>query len=231
MHTILVLDLDGTTAPIGQPASTRTVKLLKKLEKKDYRIVFSSGKPAFYLCGFVRQLGLQRPVLIGENGCTLHVGIDLPPSQNFLLPLKKEVETHLVLLKQKIIEACEGAVWFQPNEVSLTPFPRTADSFEKIECILGENPNLLEGLTVYKQCDCFDILPENATKRRGLELLSSLLEIPPAEFIAIGDGINDLPMFDYVDCAISLGQTLLQGADLLFGTVEEALLYILENNL
>ena len=53
MHSVLVLDLDGTTAPIGRPASARTVKLLKKLERKGYRIVFSSGKPAFYLCGFV----------------------------------------------------------------------------------------------------------------------------------------------------------------------------------
>lgn len=231
MHSVLVLDLDGTAAPIGRPASARTVKLLKKLERKGYRIVFSSGKPTFYLCGFVRQLGLQEPVLIGENGCTLQLGIDLPPSKNLLLPLEKEIRAHLALLKQKILEACEETVWFQPNEVSLTPFPRTKAAFGKIESILSENPDLLGGLTVYKQCDCFDILPENATKRRGLELLSSLLDIPSSAFIAVGDGINDLPMFDFADCAIGLGQTPLQSTDLLFETVEQALLHILEHDL
>ena len=231
MHSVLVLDLDDTTAPIGRPASARTVKLLKKLERKGYRIVFSSGKPAFYLCGFVRQLGLQEPVLIGENGCTLQLGIDLPPSKNLLLPLEKEVRAHLALLKQKILEACEETVWFQPNEISLTPFPKTGAAFGKIESILSENPDLLGGLTVYKQCDCFDILPENATKRRGLELLSSLLDIPSSAFIAVGDGINDLPMFDFADCAIGLGQVRLQSTDLLFETVEQALLHILEHDL
>ena len=174
---------------------------------------------------------VQEPVLIGENGCTLQLGIDLPPSKNLLLPLEKEVRAHLALLKQKILEACEETVWFQPNEISLTPFPRTGAAFGKIESILSENPDLLGGLTVYKQCDCFDILPENATKRRGLELLSSLLDIPSSAFIAVGDGINDLPMFDFADCAIGLGQTPLQSTDLLFETVEQALLHILEHDL
>ena len=47
----------------------------------------------------------------------------------------------------------------------------------------------------------------------------------------VGDGINDLPMFDFADCAIGLGQVPLQSTDLLFETVEQALLHILEHDL
>ena len=92
MHSVLVLDLDGTTAPIGRPASARTVKLLKKLERKGYRIVFSSGKPAFYLCGFVRQLGLQEPVLIGETAVRSSSALTCRLPRTSFCPWKKRSE-------------------------------------------------------------------------------------------------------------------------------------------
>ena len=71
MHKLLVFDLDGTLAPVGKPMADDTLGLLRSLEKAGYRIAVCSGKPTYYLCGLLRQAGLDAPVLIGENGAVL----------------------------------------------------------------------------------------------------------------------------------------------------------------
>ena len=55
MTTYLIFDLDGTLAKVGEPTPPEAVLLLKKLEEKGARIVLSSGKPTFYLCGFAHR--------------------------------------------------------------------------------------------------------------------------------------------------------------------------------
>ncbi|MBO7342204.1 MAG: HAD hydrolase family protein, partial [Clostridia bacterium] len=74
MHKLLVFDLDGTLAPLGKGASAPTKQALGALERAGYRICVCSGKPLYYLCGFVRQLDLADPVLVGENGGALQFG-------------------------------------------------------------------------------------------------------------------------------------------------------------
>ena len=71
MIKLLVFDLDSTLAPIGEEMEWENVRLLRELEKKGARIAVCSGKSCDYLCGFLRQLGLSNPIMIGENGASL----------------------------------------------------------------------------------------------------------------------------------------------------------------
>jgi hydroxymethylpyrimidine pyrophosphatase-like HAD family hydrolase len=76
---IYVFDLDGTLCPIGKPISDGVVAGLRELEERGHRVALCSGKPTYYLCGMMRQVGLKDPVLLGENGGVIQFGVDLPP--------------------------------------------------------------------------------------------------------------------------------------------------------
>ena len=168
MKSFFVFDLDGTLAPIGKEASDECVKMLRALEDGERAVCLCSGKPTFYLCGFARQLGLRQPILIGENGAAFQYGIDLPPKVSFTLPVEDGKMIALQKLREKIEKACSHPLWFQPNGVALTPFISEKEDFDVIDKVLSENTELLRGLAVYKQCDCYDILPEEVSKKEAL---------------------------------------------------------------
>ena len=76
MKKIYAFDLDNTLCPIGKPLATETVKGLTMLERQGGRIAVCSGKPTYYLCGLMRQIGLRAPILVGENGGVIQFGVD-----------------------------------------------------------------------------------------------------------------------------------------------------------
>ncbi len=231
MHRFLALDLDGTTAPVGKAAPEDTVLLLRALEREGYTLCFCSGKPAYYLCGFARQLGLTAPILIGENGAEIIFGVDLPPGRQLLLPFPKYKKEALKILRGKIEEALGDAVWFQPNRTALTPFPQKNSDLDTIETLLLQNKELTCGLRIYRQCDCFDILPDEISKKEGLSFLARILNASGKDFIAAGDGANDLPMFDFADLSFGIGGLKADNTTYCYQRIQDALQYIFINKL
>jgi len=59
MHKVLVFDLDGTLAPISKGKTSKDIEKLKRLEKEGYKIGICSGKPTYYLCGFIVGLSVH----------------------------------------------------------------------------------------------------------------------------------------------------------------------------
>ena len=74
MKRVIVFDVDNTLAAVGKGMLDEDILLLKELEDQGNTIAVCSGKPSYYLCGFMRQIGLKHPVLIGENGSTIQFG-------------------------------------------------------------------------------------------------------------------------------------------------------------
>ena len=83
---LLVFDLDDTIAETGKEVLPEYVEIMKKIENAGICIAICSGKPTYYLCGFMRQIGLREPILIGENGGVVQFGVDLPPEKYYILP-------------------------------------------------------------------------------------------------------------------------------------------------
>ncbi len=231
MHRYLILDLDGTLAPIDAPASKKTARFLALLEKTGYVICICSGKPTYYLCGFARQLGLRSPVLIGENGAVLQFGYALPPEKHLSISYPEETKTILKILEKEIKEHLGSRVWFQPNTVALTPFLQTEADCTAVEEILSAHRKSLSNIRVYRQANCFDILPIEVSKKEGLKLLAKETMALSADFIAVGDGQNDLPMFDFADISFWIGKTTETKATYTFQNIEEVLEYIFMNKL
>lgn len=238
-HEILVFDLDGTLCQLGKGMLAQDTKLLRQLEEKGHTIVVCSGKTTYYLCGFLRQVGLKDPIMVGENGGAVQFGIDLPPRRYAQYPVDPAQKKLLVQLREEIDEICGDRIWYQPNEVQLTPFPRDEETFGTIRQILKQHGDALRDLQIYEQNDCFDIVPAGINKQNGLRFLSSMLEADPSSFLVVGDGVNDIPMFEFADFSILIrakkdgeaGNPLDFGkVDLVLPKIGDALRYILEND-
>ena len=240
MHKLLVFDLDGTLAKVGESMTNEDTEKLIELEKAGYIIAICSGKPSYYLCGFARQLGLKEPILIGENGATFQFGTELPPKRYEVYPYSESARAQLGMMRALIDRECGDKVWYQPNEVGLTPFPKDVETFEAIQQLLDGRAELLDELLVYRHIDSFDLTPKNINKFNGLAYLTKLLGLEAEDVIAVGDGVNDIPMFEFADLAIGIiGARKMQESygsivdytDYTFGTICEALDFIRGNKL
>lgn len=226
--SIIIFDLDGTLAPVGQPVPERVADGLRRLERLGHTVAVCSGKPLAYLCGMLRQVGLHSPWLVGENGAAMQLGIGLPPPRCGVLPYPVEVRAALSELRAILEQHFGGQVWFQPNEHMLTCFPNREELFEPIAEVIEDFGAAEKGMTVYRHCDCFDIIPESTNKGSGVLELCRMLGASPEDCVAVGDHDNDLPMFRVAGLSIAVGGFAPPEADMLFGSAEEAIKYLLE---
>lgn len=225
MVKLIAFDLDGTLAPLGKGMSQYEVELLRELEDKGVRIAVCSGKSTYYLCGFMRQIGLRQPILIGENGAVIQYGVDLPPKEFYILPYSQEAEQTLRFLREEIDRRVEQ-VWYQPNMVELTPFLFHEEDFDKIEQCLVECHEHIRDVDVYRFVDCYDFVPCGLSKKNGLSYLGNLLGIAPEETMAVGDGPNDLPMFEYASVTVGVGKQVTEYVDVCFENTRDMLEYL-----
>ncbi len=196
-----VFDLDNTLAFVGKPILYENIKLLKEIESSGVRIVVSSGKPVYYLIGMFRQVGLNDPVFIGENGCSIAFGTSLPPKTLKTIKPAAEYFAAREKILSRLYAGFSDKFWLQPNEIALTVFFKDDDTRNKLHEYFAVNS--FAGVKVYEHCDSFDVLPVNIDKKTGLEKLFRELNIEKHEAVAVGDGANDLPMMEF--CKYSIG--------------------------
>lgn len=225
MIKLIAFDLDLTLAPEAGPTSEKDAKRIKKLAESGIRIAVCSGKPTYYLCGFLRQLGVRNPIMIGENGCVIQFGLDLPPKDYYVMPVKNEAKNSICTIKDFINQKYPD-MWYQPNVTALTPFPAQKEQFDTISGFIEQNRENLSGVTVYQHYDSFDIIPTGMNKRTGLEFVCKKLGIDNKNVAAVGDGINDYPMFDFAEYAVGINVKDKTRVTEDFNTLSDALTFI-----
>lgn len=225
---LVVFDLDGTLAGVGEEAEAETVSLLHEIRKAGARIALSSGKPTFYLCAFARQLGIQDAVLVGENGSVIQVGTALPPTLYRKAEIPVLTQNALKALRE-ILEAEFGdRIWYQPNETALTPFPAYQEDFPKIRAILDSFLKPEMEIEVYEHPDCFDIQYRRLSKGAGIQRLAEVTGISPEEMISVGDYTNDYPMFAQTGYSVGIHLPDPSRATVNFPTIRDALTHVLQ---
>lgn len=223
MIKLIAFDLDKTLADLGEGILPENIQKLKQLEDKGITILLSSGKPVYYLCGFMRQVGLKSPILMGENGGALQVGIKLPPSQYYIMPYPNKIIKVLQRMKEDITQICKQDIFLQPNQVGLTVFPKNEEQFTLIRNYLNTSGENNSDLSIYEHIDSFDITPSGINKGEGLKYLCNILGIQLSETVAVGDGSNDIPMFEVAGYSIGIAIKETERADVVYSTIEEAL--------
>jgi Cof subfamily protein (haloacid dehalogenase superfamily) len=96
----------------------------------------------------------------------------------------------------------------------------TADEFVKLAEDLGlHGTNYVVGWTAW-----LDLAPVGVSKASGLEYVASQLGIDAADALAVGDGRNDLEMFEWAGRSVAMGQAVqavLDAADAVTDSVYE----------
>ena len=232
MHRFIVFDLDDTLAAVGKPVLAENVALLHQLQAQGRQIVLCSGKPVYYLCGLCRQLGLPDAILIGETGAVIQGGSALPPRFHIKNNICPEALAQMDLVREAL-SPYAARLWYQPNEVVLTPFPRDPEMFTILEEITCALTPALTALDIYRQVDCIDFIPKGTSKMSGLQALAREFGASPRDFLVVGDGENDVPMFQYADysiCIQHLGCQVAHLASNACATLQEVLEFILSEN-
>lgn len=201
---LVVFDLDGTLAGFGQPILPESLEAIRLLEQRGIRVALNSGKPIYYLCGLLRQADLNTPILLGENGACMQVGVDLPPKQFYTLPYSQAAKDSLHLLREELDKVLPH-LWYQPNQVGLTPFLSTQEEVDAVARCVENCRDRLRDIDIYPQGFCYDFTPTGISKAEGLRALGKYLGISTEDMVAVGDGINDYPMFEAVGFSIGIG--------------------------
>ena len=225
MIKLIVFDLDNTLAKHGKGILATDIEKLKKLEGKGIKIAICSGKPVHYLSGFLRQVGLKKPYLLGENGAVLQVDVELPPKELYILPYSEQAKESLAFIKKEI-DAKLPDIWYQPNMVGVSPFPKCEEEFDVIAALLKEYADRLQDTQVYRHPDCFDIIPEGVDKRAGVHFLAQKLNLVRDEIVAVGDSMNDYPMFAYAGLSLGVNVKDESKVNKNFKTITEVLDYL-----
>lgn len=224
---LYVFDLDNTLAPVGKPAPPGLVRALLTLERAGAAVALCSGKPTYYLCAIARQFGLASPILIGENGAAIQLGVELPPEKEYAIGIPEVAKAAMKRIRRYIDSRYGDEVWYQPNEHVLTCFPRKPELFAPINAYLSREWIKNAGLKFYAQPDCFDIVPESIDKGAGIRLLCGKLGFSLRETTVFGDSCNDLPMFRAAGRAVAVSGFSPPEAHMRFANAGDAVQWVL----
>ncbi|MGN1031022.1 MAG: HAD family hydrolase [Butyricicoccaceae bacterium] len=202
MIKLAVIDLDDTLAGIGEGISVEVADGLKQLEESGVKICIISGKTVFYLSGFMRQVGLKEPYLIGENGATGQLGTNLPPRKAWHYQRSEKSDSILVSLQREVEAEMGDEVWFQPDTVAVCAFPTNEKAKKKVRTMIQSRLLGLQGFQLFESADCFDILPDDINKAYGVQHLCEELKLKPEEIIVAGNSENDYAMLELTPYSI-----------------------------
>ncbi len=228
MIKLAIFDLDGTLAPLGCGISQTDLALLREIRARGVTLAICSGKPMGYLSGFFRQTELKDFYLIAENGAVLQRGIEYPPVFYREVAVSEEARATIRYLNDEIRRRIDSP-FLQPNQVEFTVYPRTEEELFAAETLLRDaaHEGRMKGVEIYRHPDCIDVIPLGINKQSGIRALCEILGITPADALAVGDGINDYPMFSCVGCAIGINLADPSCVSRNFMGTTEALSYIL----
>ena len=190
---VFAIDIDGTiTENGGGMVYLPAIESLRYLERLGYKIIYVSGRSsveAYILAVFS---GTTK-IAVGENGGA----VTLSPQEHILLADKEKCLKGYYILKQNIEGAKIKPTFHRLTEVVLL---RTFDIAEGQKILNEHNLDLQLSDSRY----AFHINERGIDKARGLKKVLDILNVAPAETVAIGDSQTDIPLFDLCGYSIAL---------------------------
>lgn len=188
---LLIFDIDGTLCDINKPINKSLVNTLQNISKQ-HQVVLASGKPFGYIAGFIRQLGLNNCMVIGENGGTIMYSSTFPPKKYYKIEVSEIIQEIFFEIRKEYSREFKQMIWFQPNDVNLTVFPIDINDINKIHLFAQSFEH--ENINTYYHKDSVDFTPKGFDKGTAIDILLTELKYSKKDLYVFGDGSNDLPM-------------------------------------
>ena len=207
----LLIDLDGTILADGCRISGRSVDAIRAADQV-IPVAIATGRVFEETCHYARFLGLRTPQ-IADNGARLADPLrgrtvhELPMPMASTKTLVRQLEAeNIPYIACDQGRTVRNGVGFQSWHVSVV-----------IACVNSEQQALqlqranssTETIGIVSHADRGDwyvnFSHRDGGKGYGVRAFAAALGIDPSEVMAIGDGINDLEMFDAVGIPVAMG--------------------------
>src|SRR5471030_3147069 len=204
-----VSDVDGTVMTHDQELTPRTREAAAKLKARGIPFAIISGRPPRGMRMLVEPLGLTAP-MAGFNGGQFTTP-DLKPLEDHALAPEAARRTHDLLLAKGIgIWVFDGLDWFvrDPNGPHVAhEIVGVSDDYDGLARIEGEMQAALGNTAAATRSQKYylDVTHPQANKGEGVQRLAALMGVPMDEVAVIGDGGNDVAMFQQSGLSIAMG--------------------------
>lgn len=240
---LIAIDIDGTLVHDDGYLSPAVVEEVQRVRDLGHLVIVATGRSAANAFPVIRDVGFTSGPAVCANGAvTVEIDSTNPPGYRHTEVITfdpSEVLTTLIDALPRAhfaVEKADGSYLFhrdfpvhalgnenyetpleelKEHEVSrivvLSPDDNVDDFLQTVERIGLQSVSYAIGYTAW-----LDIAPLGVTKSSALEKLRAQHGIPANQVIAIGDGRNDINMFEWAQAGGGLGFAMGQGpADVL----------------
>jgi Cof subfamily protein (haloacid dehalogenase superfamily) len=237
---LIAIDIDGTLVHDDGYLSKRVIEEVERVRLLGHEVVVATGRSAANALPVIVDIGLNQGHAVCSNGAVT-IEIDPADTQGFRPSeiITFDPAPILKLLIERLpnahfaVEDIDGTYRYH------RPFPAFALGEQNIETpveqlmhqpvsrvvVLSPEHAVEEFLNVVAEIGLhsvsysigytawLDIAPLGVTKASALEKLRRLHDIRPDQIITIGDGRNDIPMFEWAQSGGGLAFAMGQGAE------------------
>lgn len=225
---LLALDVDGTLALDGHIPDA-TVAAVRATLATGHHVLIATGRSLVGVAPIIKRLGLRRGHVICSNGAVTArisgrrliiedaVRFDAGPALRRAGDLKPEVLLATEVLgkgyrvnarfpdgllngRQHVVRRARD-LWAAPTTRAVVHAPgvgRMARELRRFDVTVTLGSTTEPG-------DWLDLTAAGLSKASGLEAVRRRLRVAPEHTVAVGDGHNDLPMFQWAARAVAMG--------------------------
>ena len=237
---LIAIDIDGTLVHDDGYLSPNVIREVQRVVDLGHHVVIASGRAAANAVPVVREVGITSGHVVCSNGA---VTVEIDPSAEAGYHVREVIgfdpEPVLTKLIDKLphahfaVEDIDGTYRFHKQ------FPTYALGSKNIETpldqllkgevsrvvVLSPDQDVNDFLAIVEQVGLksvsyaigytawLDIAPMGVTKSSALEQRRIALDIPTTRVIAIGDGRNDINMFEWANAGGGISFAMGQGPD------------------
>jgi phosphoglycolate phosphatase (TIGR01487 family) len=181
----LLTDIDGTITRPDRRISTGSVELIRSLVDSGIVVVLASGNTSCFMDALCKMIGTEG-TFIAENGGVYRIGFF---GQPVITGDQAPVRAALSIVRDHFSEKGITLDLFSPAyRFSDLAFARTVPA-EEVRRVLKDNPVQVidTGYAIHLQAP-------GISKGTALVALAEKMGLAPADFLAIGDSVNDVQM-------------------------------------
>lgn len=221
---LIVFDIDGTLTSFDEPVGYDASAIIGHLEDPGIRIALSSGKDIPYMERIARELGIKRPIIIAENGCVI---VDVANKKEFWLANRTP---EIYEIRERILNRFSDTLWEQSNKIEFTFSSKISILKSDVISYAKEViSHYADKVHAYVGSGCIDVLPAGIDKGTALAEVKRMYVFKKEEVAAIGDGENDIPMFEEAGLSLIVGLKISYPSALRFNVIGDALRFLNEH--
>ncbi|MBH2007568.1 HAD family phosphatase [Candidatus Saccharibacteria bacterium] len=238
---LVLSDMDDTLAPHMQNEVSSVVRqAVIDVERRGIEIAVVTGRAYIHAKGVLTALGIEGPCVL-DGGATIVDAVSAEILWKQWLDVQTTRQITNVLKKYCSEAYLSSSYEMQPlNELNLDQIHEdapcvfaVAETIDQIKLAVAELDDM-KGIQVFsgigshpetsESCPAIQITHELANKFHGVEALREIVGIPKEHTLAIGDGNNDVPLFQNARVKVAMGNAtaaLKAEADYIVGSLEQ----------